>query len=257
MEMAENTDAETSPPSIPQERPRFWEFLSPDNRSAYLRLPPKRSVLAGKSRRSKNNGHLKSFVVRGESPDATRGLICGILCLDSGITINTHQLRLILSTCKCSIFLFDTETHSVTKFQFSFPTSREPLHFSSLPPDQSTSATLNGSVCFKRRHPAMEHFSSPQMRQSNTDVVVMERPPEAPRDLNARQHGSGGVPRSPCPTSRSQHRSGPSYQRLWFLCVRNERSTKHCAPVNVGAEFHGVARAWGVEDIQSAERVHR
>jgi hypothetical protein len=41
--------------------------------------------------------------VRGDPSDAARGLVCGILWLDSGIAINTHQLRLISSKCKSSI----------------------------------------------------------------------------------------------------------------------------------------------------------
>jgi hypothetical protein len=41
-----------------------------------------------------------------------------------------------------------------------------------------------------------------------------------------------------------------------FLRARNKLSTKHCAPANVGAEFHGVASVCDVEDIQRACRIH-
>jgi hypothetical protein len=93
-----------------KDHPKFWEKLSSEDQLSYSALQPKLAVLASQSRRSKSNevfceilNLLKAFVVRGDDSDSIRGLVCGIVWLDSGIAINTHQLRLISSKCKSSI----------------------------------------------------------------------------------------------------------------------------------------------------------
>jgi hypothetical protein len=94
----------------PKDVPQFWDLLSPADQRAYEALQPKLAILASKSRQTKNNesfcqilDHLHSFVVRGDADDARRGLVCGIVWLENGIAINTHQFRLISSKCKSSI----------------------------------------------------------------------------------------------------------------------------------------------------------
>jgi hypothetical protein len=41
--------------------------------------------------------------MRNDGDDWKRGLVCGICWLNSGIAVNTRQLRLLLSKCKSSI----------------------------------------------------------------------------------------------------------------------------------------------------------
>jgi hypothetical protein len=102
--------ASPAPPPPARARPQFWDLLSADDQRAYEALQPTLAVLAGKSRRDRNNEsftqileHLRAFVVRGDADDARRGLVCGVVWLENGIAINTHQLRLVSTKCKSSI----------------------------------------------------------------------------------------------------------------------------------------------------------
>jgi hypothetical protein len=108
--MNDDPPAPACPARASVERPQFWNLLSPDDQRAYEALQPTLAVLAGKSRQTKNNesfcqilARLRDFVVRGDSGDAIRGLVCGIVWLENGIAVNTHQFRLVSTKCKSSI----------------------------------------------------------------------------------------------------------------------------------------------------------
>jgi hypothetical protein len=97
-------------PSDVLELPTFWEMLGPDDQTAYRTMRDRLTEFAAKTKRARTNDsfceilqQLKQFVCRGDAGDSIRGLVCGIVWLDDGIAINTHQFRLVSSKCKSSI----------------------------------------------------------------------------------------------------------------------------------------------------------
>jgi hypothetical protein len=87
-------------------QPHFLDQLTPTEQSDYEALRRALSSPSCKSRRNRSNetfqevlDQLKQFI--GDSP--TRGLVCGIVWLERGIAINTHQLSLVTNRCKSSI----------------------------------------------------------------------------------------------------------------------------------------------------------
>jgi hypothetical protein len=90
----------------PGTRPQFFDQLTADERSEYASLSASLASPSCKSRRNKSNETFQAVLDQlrryiGESP--TRGLVCGILWLERGIAINTHQLSLVTGRCKSSI----------------------------------------------------------------------------------------------------------------------------------------------------------
>jgi hypothetical protein len=105
------TEADSDASPVPgQGVPQFWELLNPSDQQEYLKLRQTLALQGAKTKRSKATDGLyeilklvRSFVVRGEPDDSARGLVCGIVWLENGIAINTHQLRLTSGKCKSSI----------------------------------------------------------------------------------------------------------------------------------------------------------
>ena len=88
--------------------PMFFEKLTRDDQDEYQLLRERLSSPEIKSRRSKTGfetliNMVKEYSVRGDEEDAIRSFVCGIVWLDNGLAINTHQLSLIISKCKSSI----------------------------------------------------------------------------------------------------------------------------------------------------------
>jgi len=100
-----STDSHVNDP-----KPRYWEFLSEEDKEGYWKL---RTALASpvcKNRRNKSIQTfnevitmIKNYVVRNDDKILGRSLVCGIIWLEDGVAINTHQLRMIISKCKSSI----------------------------------------------------------------------------------------------------------------------------------------------------------
>ncbi|EAX91627.1 hypothetical protein TVAG_307030 [Trichomonas vaginalis G3] len=90
--------------------PRFFEILSETDKEAYHQLRKALNSPNCKNRRNKSIQtfreiitSIKNYVIRGDSEDKNRSLVCGTIWLHEGIAINTHQLRLLMSKCKSSI----------------------------------------------------------------------------------------------------------------------------------------------------------
>jgi hypothetical protein len=91
-------------------RPKFFEKLSPEDQKDYEVLREALSSPSRKNRRNKSNEtfyevleSLRRYVLK-DSPDGNmRGLVCGILWLERGIAINTHQLSIVTNKCKSSL----------------------------------------------------------------------------------------------------------------------------------------------------------
>ncbi|KAH0802455.1 potassium/sodium hyperpolarization-activated cyclic nucleotide-gated channel 1 [Histomonas meleagridis] len=91
-------------------KPNYWELLTEEDKVRYLELQKKFSSSEYKNRRNKSKetfqtliDQIKSFVVRDDGNIIQRSLVCGIVWLDHGIAINTHQLCLLTDKCKSSI----------------------------------------------------------------------------------------------------------------------------------------------------------
>ncbi|OHS96650.1 hypothetical protein TRFO_09797 [Tritrichomonas foetus] len=91
-------------------QPNYFDQLSNEDKIKYQELKKQLSLPACKNRRNKSNetfqdmvNAIQSFVVRNDENDITRSLVCGIVWLDNGIAINTHQLSIITNKCKSSI----------------------------------------------------------------------------------------------------------------------------------------------------------
>lgn len=93
-----------------QTSPKYWWLLSEPDRTSYTYL---RSFIKNNPESNQRNKRLTSFTdmleiirryaIRGDSGDANRCLVCGILWLPGAIAINTHQLGFLMAKCKSSI----------------------------------------------------------------------------------------------------------------------------------------------------------
>lgn len=93
-----------------QTSPKYWWLLSEPDRTGYTYL---RSFIKNNPESNQRNKRLTSFTdmleiirryaIRGDSGDANRCLVCGILWLPGAIAINTHQLGFLMAKCKSSI----------------------------------------------------------------------------------------------------------------------------------------------------------
>lgn len=96
---------------VPQNLPMYWEVISDNDRQAYNYLRAAMAAPSYKNRRnrsietfSETIESIKAYVVRNDSDDWKRSLVCGICWLnESSIAINTRQLRILLGKCKSSI----------------------------------------------------------------------------------------------------------------------------------------------------------
>lgn len=95
---------------LSDELPRFFELLSESDKEEYHQLRKSLNSPNCKNRRNKSIQtfreiitSIKTFVIKGDSEDKNRSLVCGTIWLNEGIAINTHQLRLLMSKCKSSI----------------------------------------------------------------------------------------------------------------------------------------------------------
>jgi hypothetical protein len=88
-------------------RPVFWERLSPEDQNEYITLRDDVQKLGRRTKSAKAFRtiikRVKRYVVKGDSTDCDRGLVCGLIWLSSGLAINTHQLTLAIGKCKSSI----------------------------------------------------------------------------------------------------------------------------------------------------------
>ncbi|EAY02753.1 hypothetical protein TVAG_466130 [Trichomonas vaginalis G3] len=87
-----------------------WEKLSLSDREGYLRMRDMLTSPACKNRRNKSAETfvdvvetIKAFVMRGDSGDLQRGIVCGMYWVGEDLAINTRQLRILLQKCKSSI----------------------------------------------------------------------------------------------------------------------------------------------------------
>lgn len=90
--------------------PNYFNELTEEEKSEYLDIRQRLSMPGCKNRRNKSNETFKDiiktiekFVRRNPEREIARSLVCGIVWLDNGIAINTHQLSLITNKCKSSI----------------------------------------------------------------------------------------------------------------------------------------------------------
>lgn len=93
-----------------QPSPKYWWLLSESDRVGYSYI---RSLIMNNPESNQRNKRLSTFLdiiemirryaVRGDSGDANRCLVCGILWLPGAIAINTHQLGFLMDKCKSSI----------------------------------------------------------------------------------------------------------------------------------------------------------
>ncbi|EAY20471.1 hypothetical protein TVAG_110840 [Trichomonas vaginalis G3] len=105
--MGENDDEIASNPN---QKPNFWDYLSPRDKEEYLSL----KSLLDESSTKRNRGHrmeafdgileaIHRYAERHDDDDWRRFLVCGVCWMDNMIAINTRQLRLLISKCKSSI----------------------------------------------------------------------------------------------------------------------------------------------------------
>ena len=91
--------------------PVFWDRLPESDKKEYSVLKKIIASPACKNRRTKSVEAfadvletIKTYVVRGDSGDLYRGIVCGMFWSDDGdLAINTRQLRMLLNKCKSSI----------------------------------------------------------------------------------------------------------------------------------------------------------
>lgn len=90
--------------------PRYWDWLSESDRIEYSELKKELSSSNYKNKRNRSKetfvtllSKVKNFVIKGDAGDTNRALVCGIVWLDKGVAINTHQLCLLTGKCKSSI----------------------------------------------------------------------------------------------------------------------------------------------------------
>ncbi|KAK8884794.1 hypothetical protein M9Y10_043914 [Tritrichomonas musculus] len=93
-----------------QTSPKYWWLLNEPDRTGYTYL---RTFIKNNPESNQRNKRLTSFTdmleiirryaIRGDSGDANRCLVCGILWLPGAIAINTHQLGFLMDKCKSSI----------------------------------------------------------------------------------------------------------------------------------------------------------
>lgn len=118
------SDLQSTNPS----QPMFWGLLNDQDRDALENM--RRSLGSPACRHRRHNSvkinaeimnMIKSFIVRHDSQDPTRALVCGICWLPDGIAINTRQLRLLLGKCKSSInALFQSLGYATTPVASDF-----------------------------------------------------------------------------------------------------------------------------------------
>lgn len=90
--------------------PQYWDRLNDADKQTYMLLRNTLSTPTLRNRRNKSAEtfteiieSLKQFVMRGDSDDKNRALVCGIYWFPDSIAVNTQQLMLMLSKCKSSI----------------------------------------------------------------------------------------------------------------------------------------------------------
>lgn len=90
--------------------PNYFDQLTEEEKKEYIGIRQRFSLPGCKNRRNKSNETfldiiktIKNFVDRNPEREIERSLVCGIVWLDNGIAINTHQLSLITNKCKSSI----------------------------------------------------------------------------------------------------------------------------------------------------------
>jgi hypothetical protein len=98
------------PVSATAQLPSYWTLLDDTDKIAYATMREALSSSACKHRRhhaAQINqdilSTIRNFVMRNDTDDWKRALVCGICWLNGDIAINTRQLRLLLSKCKSSI----------------------------------------------------------------------------------------------------------------------------------------------------------
>ena len=102
---------ETEEKSGDSQHPKYWDLLSTDDKASYEVMRGTLSSPSCKNRRNKSLetfteiiDTIHNFVVRNDSDDWKRALVCGACWLGkNAIAINTRQLRLLIAKCKSSI----------------------------------------------------------------------------------------------------------------------------------------------------------
>ena len=90
--------------------PQYYDLLSSSDKENLKALKKDINSIVIKSGRAKFCSifekivdKIHEFVVRGDSSDNIRSLVCGIIWMDDIIAINTRQLILTINKCKSSI----------------------------------------------------------------------------------------------------------------------------------------------------------
>ena len=90
--------------------PRFLDLLNSEDKEDYFLLKESLSNKGSRNRRGKRLeafsdmlNKVKEYSLKGNENDWKRCMVCGVCWLDSGIAINTRQLRLLIDKCKSSI----------------------------------------------------------------------------------------------------------------------------------------------------------
>ena len=90
--------------------PKFWNYLSPQDKYQYIYLQNSFNQACTKNKRNMRIDNfqrslqtLQQYCLRGDGHDWRRCLVCGICWLPDGVAINIRQLTLIVGRCKSSI----------------------------------------------------------------------------------------------------------------------------------------------------------
>jgi hypothetical protein len=90
--------------------PFYWERLTEEDQKHYLQLRTELSSPVFWNQRGRSAaqfkgviGMIKSFIVRGNTSDVNRALVCGIHWVAGAVAVNIHQLQLLTSKCKSSV----------------------------------------------------------------------------------------------------------------------------------------------------------
>ena len=90
--------------------PKFWNYLSQQDKYQYLYLQTSFNQSSTKNKRNMRIDNfqrslqtLRQYCLRGDGQDWRRCLVCGICWIPDGIAINIRQLTIIIGRCKSSI----------------------------------------------------------------------------------------------------------------------------------------------------------
>ena len=144
-------------------QPAFFNMLDDCDKVAYTYLRFSLSARCNKNKRNKRIQTftdtleaIKRFAMRGDANDWKRCLVCGVCWLPQGLSLNTHQLRILIFKCKSSI------NGSLQKMGYTSNLSRP-----------EATAAMTAAIPFLADHPS-------QLRQWTVRALVSQQPSSPP-----------------------------------------------------------------------------